>query len=65
MRRLLKSRADDEGRSLFVAGVKDSLPLLTGIVPFSIIVGITGVEFGLTAIEISVMSALAYAGSSQ
>jgi 4-azaleucine resistance transporter AzlC len=65
MRRLLESRVDDEDRSLFVAGVKDSLPLLTGIVPFSIIVGITGVEFGLTAIEISVMSALAYAGSSQ
>lgn len=62
---LLERRFDDEDRSLFVAGVRDSLPLLTGIVPFSIIVGITGVEFGLTAVEISVMSALAYAGSSQ
>lgn len=65
MRRLLERRFDDEDRSLFVAGIRDSLPLLTGIVPFSIIVGITGVEFGLTAVEISVMSALAYAGSSQ
>lgn len=65
MRRLLERRFDDEARSLFVAGVRDSLPLLTGIVPFSIIVGITGVEFGLTAVQISVMSALAYAGSSQ
>lgn len=65
MRRLLDGLSDDENRSLFLAGARDALPLLTGLFPFAIIVGVTGAEFGFTIVEITVMSTIVYAGASQ
>jgi 4-azaleucine resistance transporter AzlC len=65
MKRVVDGLADPDNRSSFVAGVTDAIPVFSGTVPFGIIVGVTGVEFGLTALEISAMSALVYAGASQ
>lgn len=65
MNRLLEGLSNQENRSLFLAGVRDTLPVYLGIVPFAIIVGVTAVEFGLTAFEITMMSATVYAGAAQ
>lgn len=65
MRRLVDKLSDDGNRSSFVAGVWDVLPILTGIGPFAIIVGLTAVEFGFTPVEITVMSTIVFAGAAQ
>lgn len=52
-------------RTAFKAGARDTLPILTGIVPLAIIVGLTAVEFGFTPFEITVMSAIVFAGAAQ
>ncbi|WP_436935385.1 AzlC family ABC transporter permease [Halovenus marina] len=54
-----------ENRSTFLAGVKDAIPVLTGLVPFGIILGITATELGFTTVEIATMSALVYSGAAQ
>ena len=56
---------DPENRSEFLAGVRDSIPVFSGTIPFAVVVGVTGVEFGLSSLEISAMSTLVYAGASQ
>ena len=65
MSRILGKYLDEEHRSSFVIGARDVLPILTGIVPFGIIVGLTAAEFGFTSVEITVMSAIVFAGASQ
>lgn len=65
MKRLLDGLSDEENRSSFLAGVRDSVPVATGIAPFSVLIGITAVEFGFTTAEITIMSAITYAGASQ
>lgn len=65
MKQLLEGLSDEENRSLFLAGCKDTLPVQLGAFPFAIIVGLTAIELGFTAIEITVMSALVYTGTAQ
>lgn len=46
-------------------GVRDSIPVLLGIVPFGITCGILGITTGLTQAETILMSVLVFAGASQ
>jgi 4-azaleucine resistance transporter AzlC len=46
-------------------GFFSSLPIVLGIVPFAVVTGISGTNIGLSAFEITMMSALMYAGASQ
>ena len=47
------------------AGVRDTLPLLLGIVPFALVAGVAGVESGLTPLQTVGMSVFIFAGASQ
>lgn len=47
------------------AGARGSLPLLPGLAPFGLVCGIAGQQAGLSLVEVSLMSALVYAGSAQ
>lgn len=49
----------------FGTGVRDSLPVIVGIVPFGLACGIMGVTVGLTPLETVLMSALVFAGAAQ
>lgn len=62
---LLAGLSDEANRSVFLAGVKDMLPVHLGSFPFALIVGVTGVELGFTTVETMVMSAAIFAGSAQ
>jgi 4-azaleucine resistance transporter AzlC len=42
-----------------------SLPVSVGIVPFGLVTGIAGVKAGLSAVEVTVMSVLVFAGAAQ
>ncbi len=46
-------------------GVLLSLPIVVGIVPFGLVTGIAGVKAGLTAVEVTLMSVLVFAGAAQ
>ena len=52
-------------RAAVVAGARRSLPLLVGMVPFALVVGITSQSQGLSLSEATLMSACVYAGSAQ
>jgi 4-azaleucine resistance transporter AzlC len=52
-------------RREFVAGVRDTLPLLLGAFPFGMIYGALAVTSGLSAAAAMAMSALVFAGASQ
>ena len=52
-------------RAAVVAGARRSLPLQVGVVPFALVVGILAQGQGLSLLEITLMSALCYAGSAQ
>lgn len=65
MKRLIESLAPVVTRAQFLAGVRDSLPIYLGFVPFGIVIGLTAVDLGLTPFEVTVMSALLYAGAAQ
>lgn len=47
------------------AGARRSLPLQVGVVPFALVVGILAQGQGLSLLEVTLMSALCYAGSAQ
>ena len=47
------------------AGMRDCLPICIGTVPFGLVVGIVGQGQGLSLAEITLMSALCFAGSAQ
>lgn len=49
----------------FIAGVRAISPLLLGIVPFALVVGITAVDAGLSTVQAVGMSVLVFAGASQ
>jgi 4-azaleucine resistance transporter AzlC len=49
----------------FLAGVKGSLPILIGVIPFAMITGVGAVSVGLTFWETLGMSVLVFAGASQ
>ena len=49
----------------FWPGVRDSLPVLLGVIPFGLTCGVMGVTVGLTSLENISMSMLVFAGASQ
>lgn len=49
----------------FRTGIRDSLPVLVGVVPFGLACGIMGITVGMTAMETVLMSVLVFAGASQ
>jgi 4-azaleucine resistance transporter AzlC len=52
-------------RSLFWAGVRATLPVMTSVAPFGMLVGATGLTAGIPAGVIMAMSPVVFAGSSQ
>lgn len=52
-------------RVAFVQGLKDSVPVLIGIVPYAMIVGVAAVAVGLLAVDVVGMSLVVFAGASQ
>jgi predicted branched-subunit amino acid permease len=49
----------------FIAGARDTLPILLGVVPFATICGVAAVSVGLTPFEAVGMTIIVYAGASQ
>lgn len=52
-------------RSEFITGMKAAVPLLLGVAPFGLIVGVSAAGAGLSTLEASAMSILVFAGASQ
>ena len=52
-------------REAIFTGARRSLPLQVGVVPFALVVGIVAQGQGLSLAEVTLMSALCYAGSAQ
>lgn len=52
-------------RAAFVRGVRDVLPVVIGVVPFGLIVGVSAVAAGLTTADTLASSLLVFAGASQ
>lgn len=49
----------------FSTGVRDSLPLLLGIIPFALVAGVAAAEAGLSLVQALGMSVFVFAGASQ
>ena len=52
-------------RQEFIAGVRETLPILLGVVPFATICGVAAVSVGLAPFEAIAMTLVVYAGASQ
>ncbi|MFN2152746.1 MAG: AzlC family ABC transporter permease [Anaerolineales bacterium] len=52
-------------RQDFIAGARDTLPILLGVVPFATICGVAAVNVGLTPFEAIGMNVIVFAGASQ
>ena len=52
-------------RAGFMLGMRRAVPLLLGLAPFGLIVGVMAQGQGLSLAEVTLMSALCYAGSAQ
>jgi predicted branched-subunit amino acid permease len=52
-------------RAGFWHGMRDAAPLVVGFIPFGMVVGITGQGSGLSLAEVTLMSAVVFAGSAQ
>ncbi len=52
-------------RSIFLAGVRDELPLLLGVFPFGMIYGVLALGAGLAPSAAQAMSSILFAGSAQ
>jgi len=52
-------------REAFLAGMRLSLSLQVGVIPFALVVGIVAQGQGLSLLEVTLMSAFCYAGSAQ
>jgi 4-azaleucine resistance transporter AzlC len=52
-------------RAAVLAGIRTSVPVQLGVMPFGLICGIVAQARGLSALEACLMSALCYAGSAQ
>lgn len=48
-----------------LAGVRDVGPILLGLIPFGMIVGVSGVGIGMPVIDVVFMSAVVFAGAAQ
>lgn len=55
----------DDTRSGVRAGARDMVPLLSGAIPFGMLVGVAAVGVGFTSVQATVMSILLFAGASQ
>ncbi|KLT72601.1 branched-chain amino acid ABC transporter permease [Neisseria arctica] len=55
----------DSPRSEFFRGMKDCLPILVGILPFALILGVQGGQKGMTIVEMPLMAGLNFAGGSE
>jgi len=49
----------------FIAGARDSIPILLGVVPFATICGVAAISVGLTPFESIGMNMIVFAGASQ
>lgn len=49
----------------FLAGVRDELPILLGVIPFGMIYGILALSAGMHSFDAQAMSAIVFAGASQ
>jgi predicted branched-subunit amino acid permease len=49
----------------FIAGARDSIPILLGVVPFATICGVAAINVGLTPFESIGMNLIVFAGASQ
>jgi 4-azaleucine resistance transporter AzlC len=49
----------------FLAGVRDELPILVGVIPFGFIYGVIAIGAGLSPLTAQAMSAIVFAGSAQ
>src|SRR5690625_4501023 len=52
-------------RASVLAGVRDGLPIAISAIPFGLIVGVTGVQSGLSVFQAASMPIIVYAGASQ
>ena len=52
-------------RAAFMLGMRRAVPMLLGLAPFGLIVGVMAQGQGLSLAEVTLMSALCYAGSAQ
>jgi len=55
----------EEERATFLEGVRDSLPLLLGVIPFALICGIASMEAGLPVWQAVVIPVVIFAGAAQ
>lgn len=60
-----KKSVKSSSRAAFLAGVRDTFPLLVGAFPFGLIFGALAVNSGFTPLGAVAMSAFVFAGSSQ
>jgi predicted branched-subunit amino acid permease len=59
------SYAERRTSSEFLAGARESVPVVVAVVPFGLLFGALAVEHGLSILEAILMSATLYAGASQ
>ena len=52
-------------RSEFLRGILDTLPVIIGLLPFALILGIQGGNKGMSALEMAMMTGLNFAGGSE
>lgn len=52
-------------RSEFLRGVKEVSPMLIGMVPFALILGVQGAQKGMSVLEMPLMTGLNFAGGSE
>ena len=52
-------------RSEFLQGILDTLPVIIGLLPFALILGIQGGNKGMSALEMAMMTGLNFAGGSE
>ncbi len=52
-------------RDEFLAGLRDGLPILLGVVPFGMIYGVLAIGAGLSLAQAQAMSSIVFAGSAQ
>ncbi|AQS59198.1 AzlC family ABC transporter permease [Desulforamulus ferrireducens] len=65
MTKPLVARTENLNNLHLSQGVRDSLPIILGIIPFGITCGLMGITTGLTQAETILMSVLVFAGASQ
>jgi predicted branched-subunit amino acid permease len=52
-------------RASVLQGFRDGLPIAIAAIPFGLIIGLSGVQAGLTALQSSAMPYVVYAGAAQ